>query len=133
MPKSLKERIVDLEKQNKALSKALKKAVADIVKVQNADRKKAVAVAKKVNRYPYVKSVRLAVPRTGRTVMKPLIPTSNGFAVLSEVMGKFEGRGERIWIGTKRINNINYWCLFGHSRQPDVYANAFVFKYPKAN
>ena len=132
MPRSLKQRIEALEKQNKDLKKSLADAVKQLKANQKVDRNKMNAIEKRVNRYSYVKAVRLVVPSNGTTVSKPLIPTSQGFAVLGEVMGKFEGRGERVWIGTKKLRNVNYWYLFGHSRQPHVAATAFVFKYPRA-
>ena len=132
-------RVKRLEDDLKALTKtqedAALKSVASLEKhaaLIAANSKQAQANFGKINRYPYVKSFRKALPGNGKTYKERLIKTSEGFAILSEIRGKFEGKGERVWIGTEKVGEINYWFLYGHSQQPDVTMSAFVFKYPRA-
>ena len=127
------QRLEKLEKKDVELSNARVAAVGQLTRVQDADRAKFNDIAKKLTRPLYFKKVRFNVAINQGTTERQLIAAKDGFAILGEVKGKFEGFGERLWIDTKKVGGVDYWYLFGHSGQPHVSVTALVFKYPRSN
>ena len=77
--------------------------------------------------FKFLSNKALTIQATGKWQSVKLIKAKDGFAVLSQVGGDFEGGGERV-----RVRIVKgYWILEGKSLQSQIYAVASIYRYPR--